>query len=69
MVDTDNVREFKKLSKDMGDKLDQENGRYIYSCLPLLPPSTLILSFSTIESLEAPDFNQNASIDLIVNVP
>jgi hypothetical protein len=41
----------------------------IYSCLPLLPPSTLILSFSTMESLEVPDFNQNAFIDLIVSVP
>jgi hypothetical protein len=32
MVDTDNAkskREFKKLSKCMGDKLDKEKGRYV----------------------------------------
>jgi len=32
MVDTDNAkskREFKKLSKNMGDKLDKEKGRYV----------------------------------------
>ncbi|KAG2336094.1 hypothetical protein BDR05DRAFT_1006163 [Suillus weaverae] len=34
MVDTDNAkskREFKKLSKNMGDKLDKEKGRAIES--------------------------------------
>ena len=32
MVDTDNAkskREFKKLSKSMGDKLDKEKGRFV----------------------------------------
>lgn len=36
MVDTDNAkskRDFKKLSKCMGDKLDKEKGRYeCFSC-------------------------------------
>ncbi|KAG1899565.1 uncharacterized protein F5891DRAFT_1189724 [Suillus fuscotomentosus] len=49
MVDTDNAKskcEFKKLSKNMGDKLNKEKGH-------------------AIESLEAPDFKQNASTNLI----
>jgi hypothetical protein len=36
----------------------------MHSCLPLLPPLTLILSLSAIESLEAPGFNRNTSTDL-----
>lgn len=41
MVDTDNAkskREFKKLSKHMGDKLDKEKGRSVYNNFrPLYP--------------------------------
>jgi hypothetical protein len=37
----------------------------MYSCLPLLPPLTLISAFHAIEPLEAPDFKRNASNYLI----
>jgi hypothetical protein len=37
----------------------------MYSCLLLLPPSTLTTSLSSIESLRTPDFKRNASTDLI----
>jgi hypothetical protein len=42
MVDTDNAkstREFKKLSKCMGDKLDKEKGRYESFSRSLLSPT------------------------------
>jgi hypothetical protein len=42
--------EFKKLSKNMGDKLDKDKGRYVLLSTPF-PPSTLISSFSAIEYL------------------
>jgi hypothetical protein len=66
MVDTDNAkskREFKKLSKNMGDKLDKEKGRYV--SFHSATASKLISFHSAIESLEAPDFKRNASTDLI----
>ncbi|KAG9308246.1 hypothetical protein JVU11DRAFT_12133 [Chiua virens] len=67
IVDSDNAkskREFKKLSKNMGDKLDKEKGRFV---LPLSssPPYTLTFHPRSIEELEAPDFKRNASTDLI----
>ena len=71
MVDTDNAkskREFKKLSKCMGDKLDKEKGRLVVKrrldSLTLDP--YLFFSFSrSIEELEAPDFKRNHSTDMI----
>ncbi|KAJ2929496.1 hypothetical protein H1R20_g7595, partial [Candolleomyces eurysporus] len=55
--DTDNAkskREFKKLSKCMGDKLDKEKGR----------PDAAAPARS-IEELEAPDFKRNPSVEMI----
>ena len=47
MVDTDNARskrEFKKLSKCMGDKLDKEKGRFVVKRPSVIPePLTLII--------------------------
>ena len=49
MVDTDNAkskREFKKLSKCMGDKLDKEKGRLVYFphyFTPTLNPQPLLV--------------------------
>jgi GATA-binding protein len=72
MVDNDNAkskREFKKLSKCMGDKLDKEKGRLVASAffLTLNPDTSSILGlFSrSIEELEAPDFKRNHSTDMI----
>jgi hypothetical protein len=48
----------------MGDKLDKEKGWYTL-LFNSSSPLTLISSPSTIESLEAPDFERNASTDLI----
>jgi hypothetical protein len=51
MVDTDNAKS-KRLSKCMGDKLDEEKGRYAS-----LPPSLshpLYLTLRSIEELVAP---------------
>jgi len=61
MVNTDNAkskREFKKLSKCMGNKLNKEKGRFIIKRLVSQPLTlTFSLSFSrSIEELEAPDF-------------
>jgi GATA-binding protein, other eukaryote len=69
MVDTDNAkskREFKKLSKCMGDKLDKEKGRFVIKrlSLQLLSFPNLFL-FRSIEELEAPDFKRNHSSDMI----
>jgi hypothetical protein len=59
MVDTDNARskrEFKKLSKVMGDKLDKEKGRYVLPAAsksylvwrrPLTHVSSLLFCFSS----------------------
>jgi hypothetical protein len=53
MADTDNAkpkREFKKLSKCMGDKLDNEKERYVARPLcPLFSPLTLTLGHFTQE--------------------
>ena len=73
MVDTDNAkskREFKKLSKCMGDKLDKEKGRFVIKRLQFYSIfSTLLYSLSaacrSIEELEAPDFKRNHSTDMI----
>jgi GATA-binding protein len=70
MVDTDNAkskREFKKLSKCMGDKLDKEKGRFVVKRLDSQPLTlTFSLFFSrSIEELEAPDFKRNHSTDMI----
>jgi hypothetical protein len=48
MVDTDNAkskREFKKLSKCMGDKLDKEKGRFVVKRLVSTPLTLPIFSF------------------------
>lgn len=66
MVDTDNAkskREFKKLSKCMGDKLDKEKGRFV-APLSFLYFLQLLINRS-IEELEAPDFKRNHSTDMI----
>jgi GATA-binding protein, other eukaryote len=67
MVDSDNdksKREFRKLSKFMGDKLDKEKGRFVKfaPCLALFPDSEI---YSAIEELEAPDFKHNSSSEMI----
>jgi hypothetical protein len=52
MVDTDNAkskREFKKLSKCMGDKLDKEKGRYVdFSFFPFVYPATSLFGLFVI---------------------
>jgi GATA-binding protein, other eukaryote len=72
MVDTDSAkskREFKKLSKSMGERLDKEKNRYVCRRLDLvlLLNSVISLSFrgysSNIEELQAPDFKRSESSD------
>ena len=69
MVDTDNAkskREFKKLSKCMGDKLDKEKGRYVFSARsPITRTLGPNIPHRSIEELEAPDFKRNHSTDMI----
>jgi GATA-binding protein, other eukaryote len=69
MVDTDNAkskREFKKLSKCMGDKLDKEKGRFVIKRPFIIFFKLFLLSACrSIEELEAPDFKRNHSTDLI----
>jgi len=68
IVETDNAksrREFRKLSKCMGDKLDKEKGRYVsvlFSFPTRVPNHTPTRS---IEELSAPDFKRNHSTDMI----
>ena len=73
MVDTDNAkskREFKKLSKCMGDKLDKEKGRFVLKstylhCQIFFQQKFILSAFRSIEELEAPDFKRNHSTDMI----
>ena len=72
MVDSDNAkskREFKKLSKCMGDKLDKEKGRYAHQ-IPALGPTIPNEPIwppipRSIQELEAPDFKHNHSTEMI----
>ena len=72
MVDSDNAkskREFKKLSKCMGDKLDKEKGRYAPQTPtlgPTIPNEPIWPSIPrSIQELEAPDFKHNHSTKMI----
>ena len=72
MVDSDNAkskREFKKLSKCTGDKLDKENGRYAPQTPtlgPTIPNEPIWPSIPrSIQELEAPDFKHNHSTEMI----
>ena len=64
MVESDNAksrREFKKLSKSMGDKLDREKGRCVLALVTCHLSGAHILSLrSGIEELPAPAFKPTA---------
>jgi GATA-binding protein, other eukaryote len=73
MVDVDSAkskRDFKRMSKFMGDKLDKEKGRSVHSapslCVdPLGPDTTCMHPTRSIEELEAPGYKWNHSTDVI----
>ena len=68
MVDSDNARskrEFKRLSKHMGDKLDKEKGRYVSYPFLLHLLRLTRTPFRNIVELEAPGFRRNHSTDMI----
>ncbi|KAI6013857.1 hypothetical protein EDC04DRAFT_2505323, partial [Pisolithus marmoratus] len=66
ITDTDNAKpkgEFKKLSKNMGNRFDKEKGRYVHH--PLRHKPHLHSPHGSIEEPEAPNFKHNASTGLI----
>src|SRR5271154_2171862 len=70
MADSNNAkskREFKKLSKHMGDKLDKEKGKFVVNFFFALTLVSYFLTpmFRSIEELEAPDFKHNSSTNVI----